>query len=294
MSQFKPMLAALCEDTSRLHYPVLASPKLDGVRAVKLDGVLVSRTLKPIPSPAAQFFTSRLPDGIDGELIVGPPNKDPYRRTVSAVMSHDDATAQLHYHIFDNFKFHSGFQFRLTDARKWAAGSVIVVPHTTVFNEEHLLELEAQYVGEGYEGLMIRSVDGPYKFGRSTVREEYLLKLKRYRDSEAEIVGFYEKLHNDNEAKTNALGHTERSTKKEGMVPTGVLGGFHVRDIHSGVEFSVGGGFTDAQREAYWDNRLGLFGLTIVYKYFALGSKERPRFPVFKGFRDPIDIGEPK
>jgi hypothetical protein len=71
---------------------------------------------------------------------------------------------------------------------------------------------------------MLRDPNGPYKFGRSTRKEGYLLKLKRFCDSEAEVIGVVELMHNGNEAKTNALGRTERSTRKAGKTGMGVLG----------------------------------------------------------------------
>ncbi len=92
----KPMLAATAEaeegQAPKVSFPILVSPKLDGIRALRMNGQLVSRTLKPIPSPRAQEITAHLPDGVDGELIVGRPNHDPYRRTVSAVMTENDNT----------------------------------------------------------------------------------------------------------------------------------------------------------------------------------------------------------
>ncbi len=88
--KFRPMLADKVTDISALRFPVLASKKLDGVRCLVQDGVLVSRTLKPIPNKFVQAKFKGLPEGTDGELIVGDP-RDPeaYRRTVSVVMSDD-------------------------------------------------------------------------------------------------------------------------------------------------------------------------------------------------------------
>ena len=145
-------------------------------------------------------------------------------------------------------------------------------------------------MSEGYEGAMVRSIDGPYKFGRATENEGYLLKIKRFVDSEAVVLNCYELMHNDNEAETNALGRTERSTKKEGMVGAGTLGGFNVRDLKSGVEFSIGSGFTADERSRFWERRGKLSGLVVKYKYFASGSKKRPRFPIFEGIRDKRDM----
>ena len=49
MTAFKPLLASPA-DLSTLRFPVLASPKLDGVRAIVKDGVVLSRSLKKIPN----------------------------------------------------------------------------------------------------------------------------------------------------------------------------------------------------------------------------------------------------
>ena len=44
----KPMLSHTITDTSDVKYPVLVSQKLDGIRCLIIDGVAVSRNLKPI------------------------------------------------------------------------------------------------------------------------------------------------------------------------------------------------------------------------------------------------------
>lgn len=65
-----------------------------------------------------------------------------------------------------------------------------------------------------------------------------------------------------------------------------------VTDIHSSVNFSVGSGFTMAQRETYWRDAQALIGKIIKYKYFSIGVLNKPRHPIFLGFRDLIDIGD--
>jgi DNA ligase-1 len=39
---------------------------------------------------------------------------------------------------------------------------------------------------------------GTYKFGRSTVRDNILLKVKRFLDDEAVVIDIEEKMHNEN------------------------------------------------------------------------------------------------
>ena len=96
MTTFRPMLAATVDpnDLDALRFPLLASPKLDGVRAlVSDDGQLVSRNLKPIPNANVQKAFGR-PEfaGLDGELVCGDPTApDAFRKTTSAAMSRDGA-----------------------------------------------------------------------------------------------------------------------------------------------------------------------------------------------------------
>ena len=84
---FRPMLASHCKDTSKLKFPVLVSKKLDGVRASMQGGILLSRSLKPIPNVHVQEMFKGLPEGLDGELIFGDPcSPTAYRDTVSIVI----------------------------------------------------------------------------------------------------------------------------------------------------------------------------------------------------------------
>jgi DNA ligase-1 len=121
------------------------------------------------------------------------------------------------------------------------------------------------------------------------VKEGILGKLKCFTDAEYEVVGFQERMHNGNEATVNALGHTERSSHKENKIGRGDLGALVCRTA-DGLEFNVGTGFDDQLRRWIWDNRENLHGKLVKVKSFLIGVKDAPRFPVFLGFRDPIDM----
>lgn len=292
-TEFEPMLAGKPKAISDVRFPVLASPKLDGIRAIVRDGVLLSRKLKPIPNAFTQDRFNSLPEGSDGELILGEPTTDPYRRTTSAVMSRDGEPADIRYYMFDNYLAHGGFQQRyvsLLSDLETAREDVHIVPHSHVRTLDELLVYETWALEQGYEGAMARSLDGPYKFGRSTVKEGYLLKIKRFEDSEAEIIGYEERMHNANEATKDAFGRTERSSHQANKVGLGDLGALSLRDVHTGVEFNLGTGLKAADRVALWAERDTLAGKIIKYKFFPTGSKDKPRFSVFKGFRDRIDM----
>ena len=296
---FKPMLASKVTKFDALKFPLLASIKLDGIRATVQGGKLLSRTLKPLPNKAIQKLFAGLPEGLDGELILGDPAApDCFRKTSSKVMSPDEDAKGIVFHVFDIIDFH-GFEERLSilettvefiEVFPGMDKLVKLVIQTKIDSLNELETFEEMVLAEGHEGVMVRSLNGLYKQGRSSEKEGYLLKVKRFQDSEAEIIGFEELMHNDNEAETNELGRTKRSTKKEGMVPAGVLGAFNVRDLVSGVEFDIGTGFDADNRACFWSCRKNLIGKIVKYKYFATGSKDKPRFPVFLGFRDKMDI----
>lgn len=298
ITSLKPMLAAslLKGAVDTLEYPLYASPKLDGVRALVTGEGFVSRNLKPIPNQFVQSFASEFAPLLDGELVVGDPTeKDCFRKTTSGVMS-AEGTPNFTFWVFDRI-LELEFRNRLADV-KWrtktmtgaAARRVAVVPHKLVQNAFELHEFEEAMLERGFEGVMLRSPDSPYKHGRSTLREGYLIKMKRFVDSEAVVIGCEELLHNQNTATTNALGHKERSAHKAGKVRGGTLGALFVRDCATGVEFRIGSGFTAEERQLMWHDRGRLTGQIVRYRYFPTGSKTAPRFPVFAGWRSPDDL----
>lgn len=285
MKPFKPMLAAdISEDLDKLRYPVFATPKLDGVRALIFPDGVYSRSMKKIPNVHVQRLLSRPSlQGYDGELIVGEPTApDVYRKTNSVVSSHDDPTP-VTFFVFDNHCASSSYEQRFptgTDLT-WLR----YLPVWLVRDEKHLALVEIELLEKGYEGLILRSPDGKYKNGRSTIKEQGMLKLKRFVDGEAEIIGVEEEMHNANEATVNELGQTARSSHKANLVGKGTMGALIVRDLKSGIQFKIGTGFDASDRKKQW-----LAGTVVKYKSFPLGVKDRPRHPVYLGIREGWDL----
>lgn len=283
---FKPMLASDA-DLEKLRFPLLASAKLDGIRAIVREGVVYSRSLKPIPNLYVQERFKNC-EHLDGELIVGEPtSKSCYRDTVSGVMS-VEGTPDVRFFAFDHIARPTEPYLRREKYIDWRPAGVERHAQHVVTCLDTLLKLEEQYLNDGYEGLILRDPNAPYKFGRSTAKEGYLLKLKRFVDDEFEIVGYEERLHNGNEAKLDELGRKKRSSHKENKHGRGDLGAL-VLQHPGGFVFNVGTGFTDSERAAFWIKRDELVGRVVKVKYFAVGMKDAPRHPVFLGFRSEID-----
>ena len=83
----KPMLASKCERPDLLPFPVLATPKLDGIRCLKIGGKALSRSFKPISNRfAREWIEANLPDGVDGELML---RGGTFSETASAIGGRD-------------------------------------------------------------------------------------------------------------------------------------------------------------------------------------------------------------
>lgn len=297
MATFRPMLA--CQyDKAKVRWPMLASPKLDGIRCIATDGVAMARSMKPLRNRYIQAWfkaNAEAINGFDGELIVGPPNAvDVFNVTTSAVNS-EDGEPDFTFWVFDRVA--PGDYTRRFDILRQQdmPDRVRIVANFLVFNDQELADYEAKALDDGYEGVMLRDPQSPYKQGRSTPKEAYLLKVKRFNDAEAVIVDLLEEMRNDNPLTVNELGLGKRSSHQANLVAKGTMGTLCVRGINGDfkdVEFGIGSGFDQITRQMLWDERQNMLGKIVTYKYFAIGTKDKPRFPVFKGFRDASDMGE--
>jgi DNA ligase-1 len=296
---FRPLLAATCDDSnfSKLKYPLLASPKLDGIRCLVNDG-LFSRTLKPIRNTVLQHsYDWKIYNGLDGEIIVGDPTvRGIFRDTTSGVMGEFGKVDGWCYYVFDSYLDKAPFNYRLDHLYETLHDipHIKVVSHKCINTPEELLAYEAEMLELGYEGVMLRKFGGVYKHGRSTFNEGTLIKMKRghLQNGDAVIIGFTERTRNENKAVIDALGLQKRSSCKDGLVGRGDLGSLQARDTSTGYEFSIGtgNGLNDELRKEIWTNQESYLGRIVRYEWFAYGGYDKPRGPQFVSFRDQEDI----
>lgn len=285
---FRPMLGADMEDLTAIRYPVLASYKLDGIRAFWWKGKFYSRTLKPIPNEklhavmAAAVKDRRLKaDGWDGELVYGVPHgKGVFNRTTSAVMSVNGPVEAMSFYPFDNFMAPGEFRNRIKTLQ--FTEMIVPVRQVMLTSAEAVTEHEERALTAGYEGLILRCPFGAYKMGRSTVKEQGMLKVKRFADAEVKVIGFEERLHNANQATVDHRGYTKRTSHQAHMVPMGTLGALVVD--WNGQTLRVGTGFTDLLRKQIWTNQKEYVGKIAKISYLPIGMKDLPRHPVFIGW----------
>ena len=292
--KIKPLLS--CEvPLDKVKFPIYISTKFDGIRALVIDGVVYSRSLKPIRNKHVQkLFGKPEYNGFDGELIVGDIYaKDVFQKTTSGVMS-EDGTPDVTFHVFDLWNIPTfDYEHRQIELQEILLNSeeyegvVYTMIHKcqTVEGLEFFLNHEKNVGGEGLIG---RKPDGAYKYGRSTPREQLSIKFKFFVDSEFEVIGFEERMHNSNELTYNELGYADRSSNKDGLVPMNTLGSIILR--YGGSEFKCGTGFNDAQRQEIWDNMGKYLGKLASIRYMEVGSKDKPRVPSFQGWRHEDDL----
>lgn len=280
--------------------PYWVSPKYDGVRCLQIKAISMSRTLKPLPNGWVQkMLGSRLLDGLDGEVVVGSPtHPDCIRNTTSGVMSRE-GRPQFSYNVFDlwdcpkdTYRIRKEkLEEKIEFLRASCDFPIVLVPQRLCRTHAQLEAVIAENYESGYEGSIIRSFDGLYKYNRSTLSEQLLLKVKESVDSEMRVDSFEEMMHNENEAKMDERGYTKRTTHKGNKVPAGTLGKLRGIDIHTKAPITIGTGkMTADEKLAVWQNRDRFLGRIAKYRYGKHGVMDAPRFGRFIVWRDPIDL----
>jgi DNA ligase-1 len=284
----RPLLAGNF-DPKKAKFPYIATPKIDGIRFLMVDGIAVSRTFKPIRNRHIQSLLQQyLPNGIDGELTSG----DTFQTSTSAVMT-IEGEPQFKVWIFDyvdpDNKEILPYLERISGISLYNMPfDYEVLTGTQVGSIQDMERYEYICLHKGYEGIMLRDPHGTYKFGRSTVNDNILLKVKRFVDDEAILIDIEEKMSNQNPEEKDAFGHTKRSSSLDGMVPMGTAGNLVVDK--DGMIFRIGSGLDDLMRNEIWNHKEKYIGKSVKYKYFPQGVKDLPRHPVFLGFRDVDDM----
>lgn len=272
-------------------WPKYASPKLDGIRGSTQDGAVLSNSLKHIPNVHIQNAYAPY-QGLDGEFLTGDPTDAlACNTTFSVVMSQDKPITDTKFYVFDQINLQDPFWLRLQNYRgvQLPESLFVVIPQIEVHNMEQAMECYRRFIAMGYEGMMLRAADSIYKAGRSTAKSEELLKFKEQDDAEFTVEGFYEAMHNMNEAYTNELGRTARSSHQENKVGKGMIGGFLTS--YNGQPMRVSAGkLTHKERQHIWENQAEYMGRLGVYTYMVHGQVDLPRQGRFKTWRSPDDL----
>lgn len=311
----KPQLA---EDAQldKVVFPCIAQPKIDGVRAMNLNGTLTGRSLDPFKGfGITEYFSTQQLIGFDGEMTLGSkPNCDARLCSMTTgAMGRFKGVSEmpdLHWWVFDLITPHhmelsyEQRYYQLSNQIKMLKHPrVHVVPQFIINNEWALQDRIARFAADGFEGTIIRNPRSVYKPGRSTA-EGQLWRVKPWSDFEILVTGITEGQSNGNEAKKNTLGRTERSSAQAGMTPNGQVGsiqGTLLADFHDpvtgkllfakGLPITAGSGeMSVVEATDYFANPHRIVGHIAKVKTMTHGVKDLPRFPTYVSHRLPQDM----
>lgn len=258
--------------------------KLNGARATLYEGQLLARS--GMPYKGLEHITDALSwlrvAGFvaDGELTLkdkGDLSDNEAFRVSTGILNSDNVNKTvICYTIFDMIpvkdfdalKPQVAYRYRRDILNQFAEriadtdGAVKVLPvlyHGT--DQSKIEELLEQMVREDKEGLMINT-DVPYR----RTRHKGILKVKRFYTMDLPII---------------------RCEEGTGRL-SGTLGAFVLK--YKENEVKVGSGFTDEQREQFWNSRDDMDGLLCEVKYKEISQDkgtglESLQFPVFVGIR---------
>ena len=180
----------------KIIFPAFAQPKLDGLRGIR-DNWFYSYGQKPFPlfkhleDDMKAHNIAHLP--LDGELYNHVFKKD-FNKIVSLVKRGKDVAShpdilKLQYHVYD-LRVRGPYGLRWSKLNKHRDTEYIkFVPSYIVRDDEELRDLYEQFLGDGYEGLMVRNYHGPYE---EDTRSYHLQKHKEFVESEFPIIGIEE------------------------------------------------------------------------------------------------------
>ena len=285
-----PMLAHDHKKRSHnISWPAIGQPKLDGIRCLaRLDAdgkvSLTSRKNKPFPGmdhirdelatrlkSLGNSVGSPFPNDIviDGELYADPDQLT--FQQVTGLVRRDNKTKEqlederkLKLNVYDAINLQDldmdfTDRYDLISDNLRGMDSITLVENTPLPDPDSITPLHDQFVTQGYEGLMIRNIEGPYKLnGRSANLQKY----KSFKDEEYEIVGYEE-----------GKGNYEGTVIWICKTPEGKL-------------FSIKPNGTHEQRSKLFDEADSHIGKMITVRFFELTDGGVPRFPTGGWFRD--------
>lgn len=295
----RPMLAYkmdTLDELSTLTYPVLVSPKLDGIRCLTDSQGLPFGRKGESPENiriVEQFNILKIPY-LDGEFGYGEPTSPEFFNQSSRLWrSQDRDFGRATLYVFDRWLPGSYLErflklsepFQSTDKLE-----IRILDQTICRSAEDVRCMEDRFVSEGYEGIIIRAnLMAPYRQTRATKRTLELIKYKRFEDVEGRIIGLEQEYENQNERTTDALGYAKRSSNAEGLVPTGVVGVLLVEsDKFPGtvLRIGTGQGLTHDLRRRMWVDQYLYIGRDITFAYQRGSDYTKPRFASFLRFND--------
>jgi len=270
----KPMRAYTLDAKrmGKLKFPVYVQPKFNGVRCMAYplpcgNVRLMSRGGKDYSLPHIQDeLRGTIPAGwcLDGELYAHHVSLQEIRHRIA---SKDVNRDSIQLHCYDMLQLPPTditWDQRKKAMFAWFKGKNLrsVVPSTgfEVVSTEAIEDAHDSWVMAGYEGLMLRTLEGTY---RMAAKSTHLLKYKKFKDEEFRVSGY--------------------EAGKDGVI-------LYRCYLPEGGEFLVRPMGTKAQRAKMWEERRSAIGRFLTVKYQERSDDNIPLMPVGVSFRPEEDL----
>jgi DNA ligase-1 len=304
--EFMPMRSCAPDPKHPMVFPGYMSPKYDGIRLCKWEGNVYTKSKKRLKNNMIhEWVMANIPDRLDFEIVVGDPASNETYANTYKLCSTIKATGPFKLYVLDYIDQGVEVSVRMQRLQHLLATLpddvlqyIVVAPQTYITDQEGYDNAHAANLDAGFEGSIYKPSRGWYKFGKCTPLEYNQFKLKPEEDRDCEILGITEAMFNGNEAFTNEMGHTARSSHQENKVGKGMCGGFPARDVETGVVFDLAPGkMTHAQRIEAWLNKEKYFpgcGIFAKYRTQVYGTIDKPRQNRWYSWRDSADTDNVK
>lgn len=264
----------------KINFPAYIQKKYDGIRCISYlkDGNVILESRKGIPFQNFQLLKIQLktilekqPNTfyLDGELYT---NELDFETISGLIRLHEKSCKPddikmidlIDYHVYDLVDTN---KLELTYQERFNMLNEILNKNTKCKSVETIIAKELddvkkyhdEFVKDGYEGIMIRDMNGPYEINK---RSKYLQKFKEFMEEEFKIVGFHE--GTGDEKGSIVWNCTTSDNKSFSVRPKGTF--------ESRKKLFIDG-----------DKYIGKL-LTVIFQEYS--SENIPRFPVGKGIRD--------
>lgn len=284
-----------------LTYPKVGSFKLDGFRSTFYQALMRTASLKPFKNihinekfaPIVEFIKkeSLLNPLADGELLAP---STPFN-VFSGIFRSDEMELpeDTKFFQFDGVtrdEFNKEFIHRqnvvdwfvaeFPDLITKVEQKILYSPEDVIAYYEQALAWVEEYEGEEHfvcDGLILREPSSYYKFGRATMKQALIWKLKPYQTFDAKIIGLEEGTYVDPKVpKTrNEMNRSVTSKKKADRILGGYAKNFLV--IHDGIQLAVQIKEKKEKKIFIWNHPETVVGKTIEYKGLMVGAKDLPR-----------------
>jgi DNA ligase-1 len=276
--KYFPMLAHTYEPNTKknkkndINFPCYVQPKLDGLRCI----IYWVNNVVKCQSRTGTFFDSLLHITdelenflknnniiLDGELYT---DSIPFEELAGLIkkkkLSEEDREKLkiVKYHVYDIIN-NDKYEYRLKDINSYIKNFqyIVRVPTYQVENTLQFKEYFSQFIQTGYEGIMLRNINGLYS---CNYRSHDLQKYKEFCESEYKINSF-----------------KEGDGRDKGTV-------IWICKTDDGKEFSVRPRGTIDKRKELYNNGKKYIGKKLTVIYQELSEMGIPRFPVGKDIRD--------